>query len=143
MSDTRYLDWPFFEEWHRQLARQLDAWATANVPHHHGADLDNECRALVRSLGGAGWLKHAVGGRPDGAADVIDTRAICLIRETLARHSGLADFSFAMQGLGSGAISAAGTTAQKAAWLPRVARGEARSRHSPCPNPRPVRTSPR
>jgi acyl-CoA dehydrogenase len=88
--------------------------------------VDAECRALVKSLGAAGWLKHAVGGRAwGGAADAIDTRSICLLRETLARHSGLADFAFAMQGLGSGAISLAGTAAQQARYLPRVARGEA------------------
>jgi len=118
MSDTRYLDWPFFEDKHRALARELDAWATQHVPHDHGPDVDAQCRALVRSLGAAGWLRHAVG-------DTIDTRAICLIRETLARHSGLADFAFAMQGLGSGAISLAGTTEQKQRYLTRVARGEA------------------
>ena len=62
MSDTRYLAWPFFEERHRALARELDAWATDNLPHDHSADVDTECRSLVRSLGGAGWLAHAVGG---------------------------------------------------------------------------------
>jgi acyl-CoA dehydrogenase len=118
MSDTRYLDWPFFEDKHRTLARELDAWAAQHVPHDHGPDVDAQCRALVRSLGAAGWLRHAVG-------DTIDTRAICLIRETLARHSGLADFAFAMQGLGSGAISLAGTPEQKERYLTRVARGEA------------------
>ena len=118
MSDTQYLDWPFFEERHRTLARELDAWATAHVPHAHGPDVDAECKSLVRALGQGGWLAHAVG-------DNIDTRAICLIRETLARHSGLADFAFAMQGLGSGAISLAGTPEQKARYLTRVARGEA------------------
>ncbi|HSV59318.1 MAG TPA: acyl-CoA dehydrogenase family protein [Variovorax sp.] len=118
MSDQQYLDWPFFEERHRALARELDAWATANIPHAHGPDVDAECKALVRSLGQAGWLQHAVG-------DSIDTRAICLIRETLARHSGLADFAFAMQGLGSGAISLAGTPEQKERYLTRVASGEA------------------
>jgi acyl-CoA dehydrogenase len=125
MSDTRYLDWPFFDERHRTLARELDAWAKEHVPHHHGPDVDQECRSLVRALGAAGWLKHAVSGLPHGAADVIDTRAICLIRETLARHSGLADFAFAMQGLGSGAISLQGTPEQKERYLSRVARGEA------------------
>jgi acyl-CoA dehydrogenase len=125
MSDTRYLDWPFFDERHRTLARELDAWATQHVPHHHGADVDAQCQSLVRSLGAAGWLKHAVGGMPYGATDVIDTRAICVIRETLARHSGLADFAFAMQGLGSGAISLQGTPQQKERYLSRVARGEA------------------
>jgi acyl-CoA dehydrogenase len=96
------------------------------VPHSHGRDVDAECRSLVRALGAAGWLRHAVGGREFGAAvDTIDTRAVCLMRETLARHSGLADFAFAMQGLGSGAITLAGTAEQKRAYLPRVAGGEA------------------
>jgi acyl-CoA dehydrogenase len=125
MSDTRYLAWPFFEERHRQLARQLEAWAVLNVPHEHGADVDTECRMLVRSLGAGGWLQHAVGSTHHGAAEVIDTRSICLIRETLARHSGLADFAFAMQGLGSGAISLQGTPEQKDRYLSRVAKGEA------------------
>jgi acyl-CoA dehydrogenase len=126
MSDMKHFDWPFFELRHAQLARELEAWATTNVPHDHGPDVDAQCRALVKSLGAAGWLTHAVGGRAfGGAAEVIDTRAICLIRETLARHSGLADFAFAMQGLGSGAITLAGSAAHKAHYLPRVARGEA------------------
>jgi acyl-CoA dehydrogenase len=125
MSDTRYLAWPFFEERHRQLARQIEAWAEENVPHEHGADVDTECRMLVRSLGAGGWLQHAVGSKQHGAAEVIDTRAICLIRETLARRSGLADFAFAMQGLGSGAISLQGTPLQKDRYLSRVASGEA------------------
>jgi alkylation response protein AidB-like acyl-CoA dehydrogenase len=116
-----HLDWPFFEPRHAELARALDAWAARHVPRHHGHDVDAECRTLVRALGAGGWLQHAVGG--DGKT--IDTRAVCLIRETLARHSGLADFAFAMQGLGSGAISLAGTAEQRARWLPRVARGEA------------------
>ena len=124
MSDTRYLGWPFFEERHRQLASDLDAWATVHIPQDHGTDVDTECRALVRSLGAAGWLKHAVCGG-QGAAEAIDTRSICLLRETLARHSGLADFAFAMQGLGSGAIGLQGTAQQKQRYLPRVARGEA------------------
>ena len=125
MTDFSHLDWPFFDERHRELVRSLDAWAMANIPHQHGNDVDAECRALVKSLGSAGWLRHAVGGRPWGASDQIDTRAICLIREILASHSGLADFAFAMQGLGSGAISLRGTAAQKENYLGRVARGEA------------------
>lgn len=126
MSDTTYLQWPFFEARHADLARTLDAWATQHIAHAHGTDVDAECRMLVRQLGKAGWLQHAVGGISHGGAqDVIDTRSICLIRETLARHSGLADFAFAMQGLGSGAISLAGTEAQKKAYLPRVAAGDA------------------
>jgi acyl-CoA dehydrogenase len=126
MSDTTYLDWPFFEDRHRALARELDAWATTAIPHDHGHDVDAECRALVKQLGAAGWLRHAVGGTAyGGVAEAIDTRSICLLRETLGRHSGLADFAFAMQGLGSGSISLAGTPDQKQRYLPRVARGEA------------------
>jgi acyl-CoA dehydrogenase len=126
MADIAYLDWPFFEPRHRDLARGLEAWARKHVPQVHGHDVDAECRALVRSLGQGGWLRHAVAGTAHGGVgETIDTRAICLIRETLARHSGLADFAFAMQGLGSGAISLGGSPEQRAAWLPRVARGEA------------------
>jgi len=118
MADTGYLDWPFFDDRHRQLARDLDAWATRNIEFHPHGNVDDACRALVRKLGEAGWLQHATGER-------IDTRAICLIRETLARHSGLADFAFAMQGLGSGAISLQGTREQKEKYLSRVVNGEA------------------
>jgi acyl-CoA dehydrogenase len=126
MSDTRYLDWPFLDDYHRTLARELDAWAAANIDDAHGSDVDAQCKALVRALGQGGWLRHAVGGTAHGgASDRIDTRAICLVRETLARHSGLADFAFAMQGLGSGAISLDGSPEQKQRYLPRVARGEA------------------
>lgn len=126
MSDSTYLQWPFFEERHARLAHELDTWASAHVPHEHGPDVDAECVALVRSLGAAGWLCHAVAGQDvGGAGDAIDTRAICLIRETLARHSGLADFAFAMQGLGSGAISLHGTPEQRQKYLTRVAQGQA------------------
>ncbi|MBL8327938.1 MAG: acyl-CoA dehydrogenase family protein [Rubrivivax sp.] len=126
MSDPHYLSWPFFEPRHRALAADLDRWALEQVRDRHGDDVDATCRALVRELGAAGWLRHAVAGREyGGAADQIDTRSICLVRETLARHAGLADFAFAMQGLGSGALSLAGTPEQRARWLPRVAHGEA------------------
>ncbi|GGC02840.1 acyl-CoA dehydrogenase family protein [Pseudoduganella buxea] len=129
MADKDYLDWPFFEPRHAALARELDAWAASDVAHvheRHGKDVDGACRDLVRRLGEGGWLRHAVGGSDvGGAGDAIDTRAICLIRETLARHEGLADFAFAMQGLGSGAISLFGTPEQRESYLPRVARGEA------------------
>jgi acyl-CoA dehydrogenase len=125
-SSLQHLEWPFFDDRHRALAAELDAWAAAHVAPRHGADVDAECRRLVALLGEAGWLRHAIAGREHGGLnDSIDTRAICLIRETLARHAGLADFAFAMQGLGSGAISLAGTPGQRAAWLPRVARGQA------------------
>jgi len=129
MADKDYLDWPFFDARHAALAGELDAWAAREVAHVHerfGKDVDGACRDLVRRLGDGGWLRHAVGGTDvGGAGDTIDTRAICLIRETLARHEGLADFAFAMQGLGSGAISLFGTPEQREAYLPRVARGEA------------------
>ena len=126
MSDTTYLDWPFFEPRHRELASELDAWCSAHLTHTSHDDVDAACRALVALLGQAGWLRHAVGGMKHGGTyDVIDTRAICLIREILARHDGLADFAFAMQGLGSGAISLHGTAAQREHYLTRVASGEA------------------
>jgi len=125
MSDTSYLNWPFFAPHHGELSRRLDAWAGLHLSADHG-DVDAQCRALVRDLGRDGWLTHAVAGTDvGGAGQVIDTRAICLIRETLARHDGLADFAFAMQGLGSGAISLQGSPEQRQRYLPRVARGEA------------------
>jgi alkylation response protein AidB-like acyl-CoA dehydrogenase len=121
MADKSYLEWPFFDGRHVDLEAALDEWAAAHVRDLHGSDVDAECRHLVRLLGEGGWLRHAIGG----AASPIDTRAICLIRETLACHNGLADFAFAMQGLGSGAISLFGTEAQREGYLPRVARGAA------------------
>jgi acyl-CoA dehydrogenase len=126
MADQNYLKWPFLEPRHRELALSLDAWAAQNIDQRHGHDVDAACRALVRQLGDAGWLKYAIGGAAFGAAsEAIDTRAVCLIRETLARHSGLADFAFAMQGLGSGAITLFGSEANKQQYLTRVARGDA------------------
>ncbi|MCF3932988.1 acyl-CoA dehydrogenase family protein [Acuticoccus sp. M5D2P5] len=115
------LSWPFFEERHRRWAKRVDDWAAthaAALSDHH--DVDGSCRRLVAAMGQAGLLAPAVGG-----ADGLDVRTLCLARETLARHSGLADFAFAMQGLGSGPITLAGTQAQKAAYLPRVEAGEA------------------
>jgi acyl-CoA dehydrogenase len=126
MSDKSYLDWPFFADRHRQLERKLDAWAAENIDEAHEDDVDATCRALVDKLGAAGFANYAIGGMAyGGVSDEIDTRAVCLIRETLARHSGLADFAFAMQGLGSGAITLYGSEEQKRAYLPRVAAGEA------------------
>jgi len=114
------LDWPFYEQRHRALAATLGAWANANLSAHHGDDVDAQCRKLVRDLGAAGFLELCV-----GADAVPDVRSLAIARETLAYHSGLADFAFAMQGLGSGAISLAGSPAQKAEWLPQVASGSA------------------
>ena len=120
MSDRSFLSWPFFEARHRELAEKLQGWCAANL-HDHGGDLDAECRSLVAALGSAGFLKLCVADgkhRPD-------VRSLAIARETLAYHSALADFAFAMQGLGSGAISLFGTIEQKREWLPRVASGEA------------------
>ena len=126
MNSLEHLRWPFFEDRHRAFAAELDGWAAGHVRDAHGPDVDALCRRLVRQLGDAGWLRATVAGSAyGGTADVIDTRMLCLARETLARHAGLADFAFGMQGLGSGAISLAGSPEQKARWLPRVARGEA------------------
>jgi acyl-CoA dehydrogenase len=126
MSDKSYLDWPFFEDRHRHLERKLDAWAAENIADAHEDDVDAACRTLVDKLGAAGFANYAIGGTAyGGISDAIDTRAVCVIRETLARHSGLADFAFAMQGLGSGAITLYGSEEQKRAYLPRVAAGEA------------------
>src|SRR3954452_8121369 len=96
-----FLEWPFFEERHRTLADKLERWCEAELTDEEPADVDAACRSLVRRLGEAGWLRHCV---PDGEGR-LDVRSLCLIRETLACHSGLADFAFAMQGLGSGTIS--------------------------------------
>lgn len=126
MSDQSYLQWPFLEPQHRELALALDAWASEHIAQAHEPDVDAACRHLVAQLGSAGWLKYAIGGKEHGAAsEVIDTRALCLIRETLARHNGLADFAFAMQGLGTGAICLFGSEQNKQDYLPRVAAGEA------------------
>ena len=114
------LAWPFFEERHRELARDLKAWCADNLSGRYADDLDSECRTLVRELGAAGFLKLTVAG----AKDRPDVRSLALARETLAYHSALADFAFAMQGLGSGAISLFGTVEQKREWLPKVAGGE-------------------
>ena len=102
----------------------LRAGAKPNSATSHGEDIDAECRALVRKLGEGGWLRYCVPAAWGGMHETLDVRSLALIRETLARHSGLADFAFAMQGLGSGTISLFGSDAQKHAYLPAVARGE-------------------
>jgi acyl-CoA dehydrogenase len=124
MADRSFLDWPFFDEGHRRLARDLEAWCQAELSDVHDEDdVDAECRALVGKLGRGGWLRYCVPASHGGALEQLDVRSLALIRETLARHSGLADFAFAMQGLGSGTITLFGTEAQKAAYLPAVASG--------------------
>lgn len=126
MPDRSFLDWPFFEPRHRDLADALDTWAGQNlaaIAGHHD-DVDATCRKLVSALGDAGWLRHAVPAPHGGMRETLDVRSLCLIRETLARHAGLADFSFAMQGLGGGPISLFGDEALKSEYLPEVAAGK-------------------
>jgi acyl-CoA dehydrogenase len=124
VADKTFLDWPFFSERHRALAEAIERWSAAHLPVDHG-DVDAACRDLVRKLGDGGWLAHTA---PDPDAPVapaaLDVRSLCLIRETLARHDGLADFAFAMQGLGAGPISLFGNAAQRA-WLKRTRSGKA------------------
>ena len=123
MAETSFHDWPFFEDHHRALARDLEAWCVAEkLADTHPHDVDAGCRALVKQLGAAGWLRYCV-PKPWGVFETLDVRSLSIIRETLARHNGLADFVFAMQGLGSGTISLFGLDAQKAKYLPGVADG--------------------
>jgi acyl-CoA dehydrogenase len=124
--DGTFLDWPFFDEEHRRLACDLGEWAVAELGPfaHEEEDVDGACREIVRRLGAAGWLRYTVTAPYGGAFEGLDVRALCLARETLARVSGLADFAFAMQGLGSGPITLFGSEAQKRQYLPPVAAGE-------------------
>jgi acyl-CoA dehydrogenase len=124
MADKSFLDWPFFENHHRVLANSLDAWAADNIDGIAHDDVDQACRELVSLLGRDGWLQYAAIDS-EAASSSLDVRSLCLIRETLARHDGLADFSFAMQGLGSGAISLFGSKEQQQHWLPKVRDGDA------------------
>ena len=135
-SSHSFLDWPFFDERHRELARRVSEWAATRLAGPATAEdrgsVDDACRQLVRDLGRAGWTRYCA---PEGAGTAggtagtdsapFDVRALALIRETLARHDALADFAFAMQGLGSGAISLAGSPELKARYLRRVVAGEA------------------
>ena len=143
MRKRDFLEWPFFTPAHRDLAERVDSWAAQRFPRltHAGAgsahaddpdarpedrdSVDAACRERVRDLGSAGWTRYSVPLDPEGPAAEFDVRALALIRETLAWHDGLADFAFAMQGLGSGAISLAGSPEIKRRYLPRVAAGEA------------------
>ena len=126
MPDRSFLAWPFFEDRHRTLAEALEGWASANLAHVDHSDVDEACRELVAKLGEGGWLAHSA-VNPEEADAKLDVRSLCIIRETLARHDGLADFAFAMQGLGTGALSLFGTAEQKREWLARTRRGKALS----------------
>ncbi len=125
MSDATFLSWPFFGDEHRELASALDAWALDHVAADEYDDVDAACRDLVADLGRGGWLRYAVPARFGGAFDDVDSRAVCIVRETLARHNALADFAFAMQGLSSAPIVLAGDAALQARYLPRVCAGTA------------------
>jgi len=124
MADKTFLDWPFFADEHRELSNNLNQWA-GQYTFRHDCDTDAICRSLVKDLGQAGWLKNCVPAAWGGANEKLDVRSLALCRETLAYYNGLADFSFAMQGLGSGPISLFGTDEQREHYLPRVAQGEA------------------
>jgi acyl-CoA dehydrogenase len=126
--DSATLDWPFFSDSHRELAAKLDEWARREITDgitSSSSSVDAASRAVVRKLGAAGWLRYTVPAAYGGAHEKLDVRSLCIARETLARISGLADISFAMQGLGSGPITLFGSDALKERYLRRVGAGEA------------------
>jgi acyl-CoA dehydrogenase len=125
VPDRSFLGWPFFEARHRALAAELETWTAAEIAplQHDESDADELVRRLVGLLGAAGWLRHAVPAPYGGSREKLDVRSLCLIRETLARSAGLADFAFAMQGLGSASIALYGSEALKRQYLPPVASG--------------------
>jgi len=128
MPDRSFLDWPFFDDVHRRISHDLEEWASYEGKAWEFAeaeeDIDGTTMALVLRLAKEGWLRHVVPAAYGGASERLDVRSLCLIRETLARHAALADFAFAMQGLGSGPISLFGSDEQKRRYLPPVAAGD-------------------
>ena len=127
MADNSFLQWPFLEDSHRELAATLDHWAQDNIPDlvaNEHEDLDGTCVGLVRALGEAGFTGYAVPASAGGVTEKLDVRSLCIIRETLGRHHALADFAFAMQGLGSGPVSLFGTAQQREDYLRAVATGD-------------------
>jgi len=126
MNNSEQLNLPFFEKEHIALSKNLHTWANSNLSGLGHDHVDDQCQKIVKKLGEDNWLQYCVAGKQYGGLhNHIDNRSICLIREILAKHHGLADFAFAMQGLGSGAISIAGNLEQKEKYLPRVANGSA------------------
>lgn len=126
MPDLSFLSWPFFEPAHTALRAEVASFAETALPgiiDHH--DVDGTCKHIVAALGQAGLTRHAVTAPFGGIRDRLDVRSLCLIRETLAYQAGLADFAFAMQGLGTGPITLFGTDEQKQRYLPPVAAGKA------------------
>lgn len=130
MADRGFLQWPFFDEAHRQLAAEIEAWTQREIVSRQHAEptsdeaLDAACRDLAAALGRDGWLRHCVPAAYGGLHDRLDVRGLCLVRETLARADGLADFAFAVQGLGSAPIALFGTVALRQRYLPGVAAGK-------------------
>ncbi len=124
MSNLSFLEWPFFNEEHRVLAKNLHSWAERSLHSIDERDVDTTCKELVQRLADGGWLKFCVPAAHGGIEEQIDVRSLALIRDILAYHSGLADFSFAMQGLGSGAITIAGSAELKRKYLPAVCQGK-------------------
>ncbi len=128
MAALPHLAWPFFDDVHRDLASSVRHWAdalTKDVRPPRDRSVDNDCRGWVRRLGSGGYLRYCVPEAWGGALPTLDSRALCVLRESLAAHDALADFAFAMQGLGSGAITLGGSDALRNEWLPRVASGDA------------------
>lgn len=126
MPDRTFLDWPFFADEHRRLAADIDQWADGHIaPYEHDEDdVDALSRQFVAALGQDGWLAYCVPAAYGGRHEKLDVRSLCIVRETLARRTGLADFAFAMQGLGSASIALFGNEAQKQRYLPEVATGK-------------------
>jgi len=126
MADDTFIDWPFFDDSHRAHLAELNAWCAANADalHAESDDVNADCRRLVALLGAAGVFRHAVPAAYGGTRERVDVRTLCLTRQTLGYHAGLADFAFAMQALGTGALALFGAESAKARYLPGVAAGE-------------------
>ena len=130
MPEQTYLNWPFLDESHRKLARDFRVWADREIAPLSDEEPDDEegldalARELVKRLAAGGWLQYSVPAPWGGKYETLDVRALCLMRETLAQYSGMADFSFVMQGLGSGPISLFGSEEIRSKYLPEVATGK-------------------
>ena len=129
MTDSSYLDWPFFDGRHRVLATEFDAWVDCEIrpgadEEPRGEALYARCVALVRQLGAAGWLRHTVPASFGGVSNPLDIRSLCIMREILSATSGVADFVFALQALGAGSITLFGSDDLRRRYLPHVASGE-------------------
>src|SRR5688572_16045555 len=125
MPDASFLDWPFFDDAHRTLARAIRKGAPALAALADGSSVATATRALVRTLGQEGWLRYVVPAAYGGVHERLDVRSLCILRESLAYASGLADFAFAMQGLGTGAITEYGSDELRQRYLPHIAAGAA------------------